>query len=106
MEKELTHAGLTDYFEYVVSATSDLGMVKKEERFYRTLAANLGVSPAISFMWAIIRFSITRSLARSASNATITILRRKQRQRNQRPAGASEETIIVKRQNFTQSTQI
>jgi HAD superfamily hydrolase (TIGR01549 family) len=45
VEKELTHAGLTDYFEYVVSATSDLGMVKKEERFYRRLAAGLGVSP-------------------------------------------------------------
>jgi FMN phosphatase YigB (HAD superfamily) len=44
VEKELTQAGLTDYFEYVVSATSDLGMVKKEERFYRTLAANIGVS--------------------------------------------------------------
>ena len=44
MEKEITQAGLTDYFEYVVSATSDLGMVKKEERFYRMLATNLGVS--------------------------------------------------------------
>ena len=45
MEKELAHAGLTDYFEYVVSATSDLGMVKKEERFYHRLATSLGVSP-------------------------------------------------------------
>ncbi|MGD0236435.1 MAG: HAD family hydrolase [Syntrophorhabdales bacterium] len=45
VEKELVQVGLTDYFEYVVSATSDLGMVKKEERFYRTLATNLGVSP-------------------------------------------------------------
>jgi putative hydrolase of the HAD superfamily len=44
VEKEITHAGLTDYFEHVVSATSDLGMVKKEERFYRMLAANLGIS--------------------------------------------------------------
>ena len=44
VEKEIAHAGLTDYFEYVVSATSDLGMVKKEERFYRMLATNLGVS--------------------------------------------------------------
>ena len=44
VDKELTQAGLTGYFEYVVSATSDLGMVKKEERFYHTLAANLGVS--------------------------------------------------------------
>ena len=44
VEKELIHARLTDYFEHVVSATSDLRMVKKEERFYRTLAANLGIS--------------------------------------------------------------
>ena len=44
VEKELTQAGLTGYFEYVVSATSDLGMVKKEERFYHRLAASLGVS--------------------------------------------------------------
>ena len=44
VEKELAHATLTDYFEHVVSATSDLRMVKKEERFYRTLAANLGIS--------------------------------------------------------------
>ena len=45
VEKELTHAGLTTYFEYTVSATSDLGMVKKEGRFYHRLAASLGVSP-------------------------------------------------------------
>ena len=46
VEKELTHTGLTSYFEHVVSATSDLGMVKKEERFYRKLAASLGVLPS------------------------------------------------------------
>jgi putative hydrolase of the HAD superfamily len=46
VEKELARTGLTDYFEYVVSATSDLGMVKKEGRFYRTLATHLGVSPS------------------------------------------------------------
>lgn len=45
VEKELAHAGLANYFEYVVSATSDLGMVKKEERFYHRLATSLGVSP-------------------------------------------------------------
>ncbi len=44
VEKELAYAGLGGYFDYVVSATSDFGMVKKEERFYHTLAANLGVS--------------------------------------------------------------
>jgi HAD superfamily hydrolase (TIGR01549 family) len=44
VEKELAHADLTGYFEYVVSATSDLAMVKKEERFYHRLAASLDVS--------------------------------------------------------------
>lgn len=46
VEKELTATGLTGYFERIVSATSDLGMVKKEERFYRALCASLGVSPS------------------------------------------------------------
>ncbi len=46
VDKELAHAGLLDNFEYVVSATSDLGMVKKEERFYHSLAAALRVSTA------------------------------------------------------------
>jgi putative hydrolase of the HAD superfamily len=45
VEKELEHAGFGSYFERVISATSDLGMVKKEERFYRTLCATLGVAP-------------------------------------------------------------
>jgi HAD superfamily hydrolase (TIGR01493 family) len=44
VDKELRQAGLTDYFERIVSATSDLGMVKKEERFYHRLAADLYVS--------------------------------------------------------------
>jgi HAD superfamily hydrolase (TIGR01493 family) len=46
VEKELKHAGFGDYFEHVISATSDLGMVKKEERFYRTLCATLAVAPS------------------------------------------------------------
>ena len=46
VEKELEHAGFGDYFERVISATSDLGMVKKEERFYRTLCTALAVAPS------------------------------------------------------------
>ncbi len=46
VDKELAQAGLTGHFERVVSATSDLGMVKKEERFYRHLTAELAISPA------------------------------------------------------------
>jgi HAD superfamily hydrolase (TIGR01493 family) len=45
VEKELNHTRLGAYFERVISATSDLGMVKKEERFYRTLCATLSVTP-------------------------------------------------------------
>ena len=45
VEKELGHTGLGRYFSPVISATSDFGMVKKEEGFYRRLAAVLGVSP-------------------------------------------------------------
>src|SRR5271157_1140623 len=46
VEKELSHTGLERYFGRVISATSDFGMVKKEEGFYRRLCAVLGVSPA------------------------------------------------------------
>ncbi len=46
VEKELSHTGLERYFSPVISATSDFGMVKKEEGFYRRLCAVLGVSPA------------------------------------------------------------
>ncbi|HVN25701.1 MAG TPA: HAD family hydrolase [Syntrophorhabdales bacterium] len=45
VDKELAQAGIADHFEYVVSATSDLGMVKKEKRFYHRLAATLGITP-------------------------------------------------------------
>ena len=46
VEKELNHTRLGAYFERVVSATSDLGMVKKEGRFYDTLCTTLAVTPA------------------------------------------------------------
>jgi HAD superfamily hydrolase (TIGR01549 family) len=46
VEKELGHAGLSSYFEQIISATSDFGMVKKEERFFHALCATLGIEPA------------------------------------------------------------
>ena len=46
VEKELAHTGLGRYFSRTISATSDFGMVKKEEGFYRRMCAVLGVSPA------------------------------------------------------------
>ena len=46
VDKELGHAGLTEHFEQIISATSDFGMVKKERRFFHTLCARLGVQPA------------------------------------------------------------
>jgi len=46
VEKELSHTGLARYFSTVISATSDFGMVKKEEGFYRRLCKVLDVSPA------------------------------------------------------------
>ncbi len=48
VEKELRHTGLERYFSRIISATSDFGMVKKEEGFYRRLCSVLGVSPGRS----------------------------------------------------------
>jgi putative hydrolase of the HAD superfamily len=45
VEKELSHTGLGDCFSRTVSATSDFGMVKKQEAFYHKLCSVLGVSP-------------------------------------------------------------
>ncbi len=45
LEKELSHSGLERYFRPAISATSDFGMVKKEERFYRRLCDVLEASP-------------------------------------------------------------
>ncbi len=45
VEKELSHTGLGRYFDHVISATTDYGMVKKEEHFYRRLCRSLDVSP-------------------------------------------------------------
>lgn len=46
VEKELRCTGLAGCFNRIVSATSDLRMVKKEEGFYRELCRLLDVSPA------------------------------------------------------------
>jgi len=45
VEIEIEMGGLSDYFEKVVSATSDLNMVKKHTAFYRTVCDMMGVAP-------------------------------------------------------------
>lgn len=45
VEKELQHAGLTNYFTHVISATSDYKMVKKRTEFYTRLCNALRISP-------------------------------------------------------------
>ncbi|OPY83906.1 MAG: GMP/IMP nucleotidase YrfG [Syntrophorhabdus sp. PtaU1.Bin153] len=45
VEKELSHTGLGRYFDHVISATTDYGMVKKGEHFYRRLCRSLDVAP-------------------------------------------------------------
>ncbi len=45
VEKELSHTGLAGCFSHTLSATSDFGLVKKQEAFYRKLCSVLAVSP-------------------------------------------------------------
>jgi len=45
VDKELHYSGLAGYFTHIISATTDYGMVKKEEQFYRRLCALLRVLP-------------------------------------------------------------
>ncbi len=45
VDKEVAHTGIGRYFEYIVSATTDLRMVKKGRPFYETLCRELGVGP-------------------------------------------------------------
>ncbi|HEY3276485.1 MAG TPA: HAD family hydrolase [Syntrophorhabdaceae bacterium] len=45
VEKEISFTGIGVHFTHIVSATSDYGIVKKGETFYRTLLDNLSVSP-------------------------------------------------------------
>lgn len=42
VEKELEHTGLAPYFSHIISATSDYGMVKKGEDFYKRLCDEMG----------------------------------------------------------------
>jgi FMN phosphatase YigB (HAD superfamily) len=46
VEKELGHTGLEACFGRTVSATSDFGMVKKQEAFYLKLCTTLDVEPS------------------------------------------------------------
>lgn len=45
VEKELSYTNLTHHFTHIISATTDYGMVKKEEGFYRRLCSTLNISP-------------------------------------------------------------
>jgi FMN phosphatase YigB (HAD superfamily) len=45
VDKELRCSGLAGYFTHIISATTDYGMVKKEEHFYRRLCELFGVLP-------------------------------------------------------------
>jgi HAD superfamily hydrolase (TIGR01493 family) len=45
VEKELAYTDLTHYFTHIISATTDYGMVKKDERFYERLCTTLNASP-------------------------------------------------------------
>jgi len=44
VEKELKHTGLELYFHRIISATSDYGMVKKGEDFYKRLCSEMDAS--------------------------------------------------------------
>jgi putative hydrolase of the HAD superfamily len=45
VEKELAYTNIAHYFTHIISATTDYGMVKKEERFYERLCNTLNASP-------------------------------------------------------------
>jgi putative hydrolase of the HAD superfamily len=45
VEKELTYTDLAHHFAHIISATTDFGMVKKEEKFYQKLCNTLNASP-------------------------------------------------------------
>jgi HAD superfamily hydrolase (TIGR01493 family) len=47
LEEEFCHSGLQEFpFLHVISATSDLGMVKKTSSFYREVCRRLGLDPS------------------------------------------------------------
>ncbi len=43
VEKELAHTGVSGLFSHIISATTDYGMIKKEEGFFRRLCADIGI---------------------------------------------------------------
>jgi len=43
VEKELAHTGVAGLFSHVISATTDYGMIKKEEGFFRRLCSEMGI---------------------------------------------------------------
>jgi HAD superfamily hydrolase (TIGR01549 family) len=45
VEKETGVAGITGYFDHIVSATTDYGVLKKENAFFHRLMDRLGASP-------------------------------------------------------------
>lgn len=45
VEKELARTGVAGFFSRIVSATTDYGMIKKEEGFFRRLCADMGITP-------------------------------------------------------------
>lgn len=45
VEKELEYSGLTPYFRNIISATSDFGIIKKGEDFYRKICGEMNVRP-------------------------------------------------------------
>ena len=45
IDVEMKGGGLEGYFNLVISATSDFGMVKKSPEFYRKICKNLGIGP-------------------------------------------------------------
>ncbi len=46
VEKELGHTGFNHYFTYIVSATTDYRLIKKEQAFYRKICEYLSVKPS------------------------------------------------------------
>jgi HAD superfamily hydrolase (TIGR01493 family) len=45
IDVEMEKGGLEGYFDQVVSATSDFGMVKKSAKFYQTICEDLNINP-------------------------------------------------------------